>query len=136
MSQEKRMKEAAVNPRGTIHERMERAVSKDTSTGCLVWERARNSRGYGVIFFEGKLHLAHRVSWLLTRGAWPDADLVIDHICEVKACVNPEHLRELTNSANLRRAVPRGDEATERRRAMQRRSDAKRRGTYRYVERG
>lgn len=104
--------------------------------GCHLWLKAKNSRGYGVVWHEGKLHLAHRVAWLLSRGDWPRAGLVVDHICDVKACVNPEHLRELTNSENLRRAIPRGDEATERKRAYQRKADAKRRGTYRYTEGG
>lgn len=72
-------------------------------SGCHLWTRALNSRGYGVFYFDGKNHLAHRVSWVLTHGRWPAAHLKVDHICEVKACVNPHHLRELTNGANIMR---------------------------------
>ncbi|WIA95824.1 HNH endonuclease signature motif containing protein [Curtobacterium sp. MCBA15_004] len=104
--------------------------------GCHIWDAATNSRGYGVVWFQGKAHLAHRVAWFLEHGTWPTEGLVIDHICEVKRCVNVAHLRELTNSANLRRAYPRGDERTERKRAGWRRANARRRGTYRYTEGG
>lgn len=112
------------------------AFSQEEPSGCHVWQRAISNRGYGVVRFDGKTHLAHRVAWLVTHGGWPAADLVIDHVCNNKACVNPEHLRELPNWQNLRRAVPRGDLATERRRARQRIADAKRRGNYRYTPGG
>lgn len=104
--------------------------------GCHVWLKARNSRGYGVSWFDGKLRLAHRVVWYVAHNRWPADGLVLDHVCNNKACVNPDHLRELANHENLRRAIPRGDVATERRRAGWRRSNAKRRGTYRYTEGG
>lgn len=95
--------------------------------GCHIWQKARNSRGYGVVWHDGKLRLAHRVAWLLERGQWPASGLVLDHMCEVKACVNPAHLRELQNWQNLRRATPRGDDATEARRIRWRKANAKRR---------
>lgn len=95
--------------------------------GCHIWQKARNNRGYGVIWHDGKVRLAHRVAWLLAHGSWPAGDKVLDHICDVKACVNPEHLRELDNYANLRRAIPRGDAETEKRRLGWRMANAKRR---------
>jgi hypothetical protein len=107
-----------------------------TESGCHIWQRAKNSRGYGVVWFDGKVRLAHRVAWFLEHGSWPCADLVLDHACDIKPCVNAMHLREMENWRNLRRAIPRGDEATEARRAGWRRANAKRRGTYRYVEGG
>ena len=99
--------------------------------GCHIWQRALNNRGYGVVWHDGKVRLAHRVAWYLAHGSWPRAGLVLDHICEVKACVNPEHLRELENWQNIRRRYPaKSDPAAERRRAANRLSHAKRRGTY------
>jgi len=74
------------------------------SNGCLIWQRATNSRGYGVVWHDGKVRLAHRVMWNLTYGAWPTPGLVIDHVCEVKPCVNPGHLRESTNRDNVLRS--------------------------------
>jgi hypothetical protein len=37
----------------------------------------------------------HRVSWLGFVGPIPD-DLTVNHRCEVKRCVNPDHLELLT----------------------------------------
>lgn len=103
----------------------------DPITGCHVWKRGRQSRGYGVVWFDGRVRLAHRVAWFLTHGAWPDAAKVIDHACENKACVNVQHLRELYNWQNLRRAFPpASDPRRERIRETNRRAQAKRRGTY------
>lgn len=115
-------------------ERLEENSRPNKKSGCFDWQKSKNNRGYGVIYFDGKLHLAHRAAWLKKYGAWPNPDLVIDHICNNKSCVNIDHLRELPNHLNLRRAIPRGDEATERRRTGWRKADAKRRGTYRYKE--
>lgn len=106
------------------------------ANGCHIWAKARNNRGYGVIWHEGKVRLAHRVAFKLFNGRWPSADLVVDHMCNVKECVNPKHLRELPNWANLRRAIPRGSAEVEARRARWRVADAKRRGTYKYVPGG
>lgn len=108
----------------------------NTATGCIEWQRSKNSRGYGVIYFDGKLRLAHRAAWFHKHGEWPDPDMVTDHICNNKICVNPDHLRELMNWQNLRRAIPRGDAATEKKRAAGRRADAKRRGNYKYTPGG
>jgi hypothetical protein len=78
----------------------------ETATGCHEWQASRNSRGYGVIWFDGKLHLAHRAAWLAFHGGWPSPGLVVDHVCENKGCVNATHLRELTSADNIRRSVP------------------------------
>lgn len=104
--------------------------------GCHIWTRAVTSQGYGAVWHEGKVHLTHRVAFLLDRGRWPAKDLVIDHICNTKLCVNPEHLRELQNWKNLRRAVAKGSPEQELKRARWRKSDAKRRGNYTYVPGG
>lgn len=114
----------------------EEKISIDASTGCHEWLKAKQTRGYGVVWYLGKVHLAHRVAWHRQYGEWPDAEMVTDHICNNKGCVNPQHLRELPNHLNLRRAIPRGDAETERRRSAWRRADAKRRGNYRYTEGG
>lgn len=101
------------------------------ANGCHIWQKARNNRGYGVVWHDGKVRLAHRVAWFLARGRWPHEGLVLDHICDVKACVNPDHLRELENWQNLRRRHPaKEDPREERKRVVNRMSHAKRRGTY------
>ena len=103
-----------------------------TSDGCHRWTRATNNRGYGVIWFDGKLHLAHRAAWLLAHGREPTPGLVIDHICENKWCVNADHLRELSNAENIQRAYrhldPSGDDRRRRNRIAKAKYLAKKRG--------
>lgn len=99
----------------------------DPTTGCHVWQRAIQSRGYGSVWFDGKVRLAHRVAWFLRYGRWPADGRVLDHICNNKACVNVAHIRELPNSLNIRRAYEPCDEETMRRRIRWRRANQRRR---------
>lgn len=108
----------------------------ESGPACWEWIGATNNRGYGVFRLDGRTQLAHRAAWFFEHGDWPNPDRVLDHVCNNKTCVNPEHLRELMNWQNLRRAIPRGDVETERRRARWRRVDAERRGTYKYIPGG
>jgi hypothetical protein len=97
-------------------DRLPDSIKVDPS-GCHIWTKALNSRGYGNTWFQDRMHLAHRVAWFHAHGRWPTDGLVLDHICNTRACVNPAHLRELTNGANIMRAIPRGTAQVEARRA-------------------
>lgn len=59
---------------------------------CWLWTGATIAAGYGALRREGKFLYAHRVSYELTYGGIPDG-ATIDHICHVRNCVNPKHLR-------------------------------------------
>jgi hypothetical protein len=77
-----------------------KARSEPDEAGCWVWTRARDKDGYARLYFQGRnWAAAHRVAWELTRGPIP-AGLTIDHLCFNRACINPEHLRLLTNYEN------------------------------------
>jgi hypothetical protein len=52
-------------------------------------------------------HGAHRVSYELHKGPIPEG-LVIDHLCRVRHCVNPDHLRAVTHAVNILAGVGRG----------------------------
>jgi hypothetical protein len=39
--------------------------------------------------------------WKLVHGSLPPDGVDIDHICRVRFCVNPDHLRAVTRSENL-----------------------------------
>lgn len=68
--------------------------------GCWEWMAARHRTGYGRIAFNRETWLAHRLTYTLLVGAIPDG-LVIDHLCRNRPCVNPEHLRAVTQWENV-----------------------------------
>jgi hypothetical protein len=73
-------------------------------TPCWIWQRAMYRSGYGAMKFAGHMHNAHRGVYLKLRGPIPD-DLVLDHLCRVRGCVNPDHMEIVTHSENCRRGA-------------------------------
>lgn len=73
----------------TLQEKIDWNYMPVTETGCWIWLCKTDKHGYGR-FGPGKL--THRVSYELYRGAIPK-DMTLDHICRVRCCINPEHLR-------------------------------------------
>ena len=77
-------------------------VVVDPETGCWEWSAARTQGGYGVFWFDGKQHYAHRVAYELVKGKIPEG-LELDHLCRHRACVRPDHLEAVTHKENLLR---------------------------------
>lgn len=71
----------------------------DKQGDCHIWTGATTS-GYGILIVDGTLKRAHRLSYELKHGAIPPG-MVVDHICHVTACVNPDHLRAVTQKQNV-----------------------------------
>jgi len=67
--------------------------------GCHVWKGYLDKDGYGTFLFKRKQRKAHRVAVFFDRGDIP-RNLVVDHVCKVRNCVNPEHLRVVTVREN------------------------------------
>ena len=84
--------------------RFDQFIQKDEKTGCWNWLGSKDKRGYGRLFFKGKMVLAHRFSYEQVKGKIP-ASLEIDHICRNTTCVNPEHLELVTHIENVRRGL-------------------------------
>lgn len=67
---------------------------------CWLWTASGDTSGYGQVVVDGRLCAAHRVSWELANGPIPEG-MFIDHRCHNRRCVNPEHLRLVTNAQNM-----------------------------------
>jgi len=72
----------------------------EPNTGCWLWLTGLMPAGYGCFRYQGKTLLAHRISYEVAKGPIPHG-LQIDHICRVRCCVNPDHLRCVTIRENV-----------------------------------
>lgn len=71
-------------------------VRVDASGDCWQWVGRYVPAGYGMLGNE----FAHRLAWVLFVGPIPD-DMVVDHMCRNRGCVNPDHLQVVTQATNL-----------------------------------
>jgi hypothetical protein len=76
-----------------------------SSTGCWLWTGKIDPYGYGHFSLGYKVsQRAHRWSYEHFCKSIPEG-LVIDHLCRVKNCVNPEHLEPVTIRINTLRGI-------------------------------
>ena len=71
----------------------------DKTPTCWLWTGAKTG-GYGV--FGHPQRRSHRLSYEWLVGPIPEG-LQMDHLCRVRACVNPDHLEPVTQQVNLLR---------------------------------
>lgn len=76
-------------------------VAVDDDSGCWLWIGPLRNQGYGQFALPQKRTVsAHRWAYEQFVGPIPHG-LTIDHACNVRRCVNPDHLRPMTLRDNL-----------------------------------
>jgi hypothetical protein len=77
-------------------------VSDKVDTKCWIWNGTFTRKGYGRKGSGAKYKSMHQWQWEDKFGAVPEG-LVLDHLCGVRICCNPDHLEAITNEENIRR---------------------------------
>ena len=86
-----------------VEKRVWSKIEKQQS-GCWIWTAMRLPNGYGYIRLNGGTGYAHRVMYELLKGPIPKG-MTIDHLCNNRACVNPDHMEIKTQRENVLRSL-------------------------------
>jgi hypothetical protein len=91
-----------------------RARAVEAANGCLEWQGTVSKLGYGMISFQkrpGKTFrtttTVHRKYYELTVGPIPDG-MQVNHRCDNRRCINPDHLFLGTQTDNIRDMMAKG----------------------------
>jgi hypothetical protein len=87
----------------SLPERIEARIKRLPETGCWIWTGALSRQGYSYISVKGRMFRVHRLTYEAATGSEIPAGLVIDHLCRVRSCVNPDHLEAVTPLTNWQR---------------------------------
>lgn len=85
-------------------------INLKIQNGCILWEGLKNSKGYGKVWYPKtkKLILLHRLICFKVTEDIEILNKVVLHSCDIRNCINPDHLSMGTQKQNIRDAVKRG----------------------------
>lgn len=79
----------------------------EPNSGCWIWEKSLNNRGYGLLQRGGYRGYAHRFSYSHFIGNIPKG-MFVCHQCDLRCCVNPDHLWIGTHIDNMNDCLAKG----------------------------
>jgi HNH endonuclease len=82
----------------------------EPNTGCWLWLRGINSDGYPLVRIDGGSFRVSRLVWEIFKGPIPEG-MRVCHRCDVRLCINPEHLFLGTDKENYDDMVAKGRKA-------------------------
>jgi len=77
----------------------------DPECGCWLWQGGKDRKGYGRIWFAGRVWRVHVLGLCVWGGRSPRARGSVGHTCGEPACFNPCHLLVARNASVLARRL-------------------------------
>lgn len=97
---------------GEAQEVIRQRSTPEPMSGCWIWERGCRgvasdescAVGYASAYWDGRSQLGHRLAYEAFIGPIPDGAFVL-HSCDLRCCVNPDHLFLGSHDDNMRDRV-------------------------------
>ena len=90
------------------YKRFMKRIEMVPESGCWIWvgnpHKYSQPTGYGQVHFRGTTWLSHRASYTYFKNEIP-VGMMLDHLCRVRCCVNPDHLEPVTSKVNTLRGI-------------------------------
>ena len=77
-------------------------------SGCWLWTGQLTTNGYAQAYYRNKHVLLHRVAYERSHDVKVDSRTYVCHTCDVKTCINPDHLWLGSPKQNMEDKVRKG----------------------------